>query len=411
MHNKSFIFHPGDHPQTLKMQIVQFPAGVFDATNALRVPVFDTNEIVGALFSSTDERIYNDNGNLRWGDIHISRLASGTERGLSQYNLTETLFNKLNGIEDLADVTDHTNVYNSGAVMTTHNQTINDIKTLTQTIVGDINGNSETVTNGVYTTRSIDTLADVDTTNYSLHNNSILVWNGTNWTPNDTIDVRENALIASLNVSGNSFFKSKISVQETVTLSSNLSVGENIYLESSLSVGDIVNLESALSVKEHTFLSSFLSVEGKVFFTSSLSIGGRTFMEAPLSLGEQLYLNSNLSVNSTAYLDSSLEVKGKSYLKDDLIISDSTTLSVGGSTNLAGILLVEGDTVFNSNSWISGNMSVKGRLSVGNAVLLNSTLSVIGNTTVTGIVSVKNKLNVLDETRLENKLSVEDSTT
>ena len=68
---------------------------------------------------------------------------------------------KLNAIEALADVTDAANVAAAGAVMNTGNETIDGIKTFTSTIVGDINGNAGTVTNGVYTTSSVTALSDV----------------------------------------------------------------------------------------------------------------------------------------------------------------------------------------------------------------------------------------------------------
>ena len=68
---------------------------------------------------------------------------------------------KLNAIEASADVTDATNVAAAGAVMNNGNETIDGIKTFTSTIVGDINGNAGTVTNGVYTTSSVTALSDV----------------------------------------------------------------------------------------------------------------------------------------------------------------------------------------------------------------------------------------------------------
>ena len=54
---------------------------------------------------------------------------------------------KLNDIEDDADVTDATNVLAAGAVMTSGTQNnIAGVKTFTSTIVGSVNGNAETVT-------------------------------------------------------------------------------------------------------------------------------------------------------------------------------------------------------------------------------------------------------------------------
>ena len=54
---------------------------------------------------------------------------------------------------------------------------------VTADIVGNVTGNATTVTNGVYTTSSINALADVDTASASPTNGQFLKWNGTNWVP------------------------------------------------------------------------------------------------------------------------------------------------------------------------------------------------------------------------------------
>ena len=50
-------------------------------------------------------------------------------------------------------------------------------------VTGDVSGNAGTVTNGVYTTSSINALADVDTVSASPSSGQFLKWNGTNWVP------------------------------------------------------------------------------------------------------------------------------------------------------------------------------------------------------------------------------------
>jgi hypothetical protein len=58
----------------------------------------------------------------------------------------------------------------------------NDIS-LSGNLSGNLIGNASTVTNGVYTTSSINALADVDTATSLPTNGQALVWNGTNWVP------------------------------------------------------------------------------------------------------------------------------------------------------------------------------------------------------------------------------------
>ena len=72
-----------------------------------------------------------------------------------------TLKSKLDAIEASADVTDATNVSAAGAVMNSGDETIDGTKTFSSTISGSIDGNAATVTNGVYTTSSVEALNDV----------------------------------------------------------------------------------------------------------------------------------------------------------------------------------------------------------------------------------------------------------
>lgn len=53
----------------------------------------------------------------------------------------------------------------------------------TTTFSGALSGNASTVTNGVYTTSSINALTDVDTVSASPTSGQFLKWNGTNWVP------------------------------------------------------------------------------------------------------------------------------------------------------------------------------------------------------------------------------------
>ncbi len=53
----------------------------------------------------------------------------------------------------------------------------------TGNVTGNLTGNADTVTNGVYTTSSINALADVDTTTSAPATGQALVWDGINWVP------------------------------------------------------------------------------------------------------------------------------------------------------------------------------------------------------------------------------------
>jgi hypothetical protein len=66
-------------------------------------------------------------------------------------------------------------------------------------VTGNVTGNADTVTNGVYTTSSINALADVDTVTIAPTNGQALAWSGTAWTP-QTIAAGVSRIIAGTNV-------------------------------------------------------------------------------------------------------------------------------------------------------------------------------------------------------------------
>ena len=54
---------------------------------------------------------------------------------------------------------------------------------VTANLIGNVTGNASTVTNGIYTSSSINALVDVDTVSTSPTSGQFLKWNGTNWVP------------------------------------------------------------------------------------------------------------------------------------------------------------------------------------------------------------------------------------
>ena len=150
-----------------KLTNIEALADVTDATNvAAAGAVMNTGDetIAGAkTFSSTIVGDISGNAATVTNGIYttssvadlndVSSVGSGAI-------ITSAERTKLTNIEALADVTDAANVAAAGAVMNTGNETIAGTKTFSSTIVGDINGNAATVTNGIYTTSSVADLND-----------------------------------------------------------------------------------------------------------------------------------------------------------------------------------------------------------------------------------------------------------
>ena len=121
-----------------------FNASLFPLKNAPQNEYVDlvSPQLIDGIKEFDDNIVANITGNAATV-TGISNVGSGLV-------ITGTERTKLNGIDVNADVTDGTNVLAAGAVMITGTQNnIAGAKTFTSTIIGDINGNAATVTNGV----------------------------------------------------------------------------------------------------------------------------------------------------------------------------------------------------------------------------------------------------------------------
>ena len=151
-----------------KLSGIEASADVTDATNvAAAGGVMNTGDesIEGAkTFRTTIVGSINGNAGTVTNGVYttdsVTALADVTSVGSGDI-ITASERSKLSGIEASADVTDATNVAAAGGVMNTGDESIEGAKTFRTTIVGSINGNAGTVTNGVYTTDSVTALADV----------------------------------------------------------------------------------------------------------------------------------------------------------------------------------------------------------------------------------------------------------
>ena len=151
-----------------KLNNIENNADVTDASNVLAA---------GAVMTSGEQTISgtkifyqtisgNINGNAEsvthgiYTTSKVTELSDITDAG-SGAIITATERTKLNNIEEYADVTDASNVLDAGAVMTSGEQTISGTKIFYQTISGNINGNAESVTHGIYTTSKVTELSDI----------------------------------------------------------------------------------------------------------------------------------------------------------------------------------------------------------------------------------------------------------
>ena len=168
-----------------------------------QAPVQSVNTATGAVVLDADDIDDTSTTNKFVTAADITNLGnlSGTNTGdqdLSSYQLqpSEGAFvngdkTKLDGIEELADVTDATNVEAAGALMDSEVTNLAQVKafdstdyaTASQGALADTAIQPSGITNMVETTDSIDVLADVDTSTVTPTTNDFLKWGGSNWVP------------------------------------------------------------------------------------------------------------------------------------------------------------------------------------------------------------------------------------
>jgi hypothetical protein len=126
---------------------------------------------------SSESYTGNVTGNLTGNVVgNLSGNTSGTHTGAVNGNVTGNLLGDTDGLHTGAVIGNVTgNV--QGDTTGTHTGSV------IGNVTGNLTGNADTVTNGVYTTSSINVLADVDTATATPTNGQALVWNGTNWIP------------------------------------------------------------------------------------------------------------------------------------------------------------------------------------------------------------------------------------
>lgn len=136
---------------------------------------------------------------------------NGTHTGAVVGNVTGDVLGDTNGLHTgplvgnvTGDLTGDTTGTHTGAVIgnVTGNLLGDVTGNVSGNLLGDISGNAGTVTNGVYTTSSINALVDVDTATAAPTSGQTLVWNGTNWVPG-TIIAGVSKIIAGANITIN----------------------------------------------------------------------------------------------------------------------------------------------------------------------------------------------------------------
>tara|TARA_R110002072_G_scaffold7503_2_gene40790 strand:+ start:579739 stop:583038 length:3300 start_codon:yes stop_codon:yes gene_type:complete len=205
-----------------------------------------------------------------------------------------------------------------------------------------------------------------------------------------------------------------------------LDVAGNVFFGSNLTVNGITNLNNKLSVtnESQTLLSGTLTVEGKTFLNNALSVtnDSPTTLTGKLLVFGATNLQDILEVEGNTFLRKELKVGGKTTLFDSLdVLNESATqltgtlrvdgltnfesdvnINQGGDLNVSGSLNIEGATQFDGDLTVNGITNLNNNLNVNNA----SPANLSGTLVVAGETQFGNTLQVLGTTNLESTLDV-----
>lgn len=206
---------------------------------------------------------------------------------------------------------------------------------------------------------------------------------------------------------GTSAFAGAVSMANNLSVASTLTVAGSTLLGGMLDVVGPMYLHGGIQIDGPTTLGSSLDVMGASRLHSTLEVDGATTLHSTLTVQDALVANSTLQVAGTTSLQNALVVTGPTSLSSSLNVSSLGTfgngLTVAGPTNLS--TLAVGGT-----SLLTGLVRTIGDVNVGGA------LDVAGNTnvtvfTATGATTINNVFTANGAAVVNNTLHVSSALT
>lgn len=247
---------------------------------------------------------------------------------------------------------------------------------------------------------------------------------GSEITAAQTVSVGGKMVLADeMSVGQNTFFEEHVIIKESLSVNTTLEVGQQAVFNNSVSVAGPVVIDNDLSVSSNQVVGVNLSI-GAVLTSQMLSVQtvdanevsvGTSFVELSLTnagttdLVGSVELGSSLSVSQLAILSSTLSVGGETdfatnvYINGKLSVTDSATLE--GATFINNTLEVDGISRFNDALSVESDVTARGSLSVGGSAELK------GDTYIRGMTTVNNRLSVGYAGTFNRQLSVGDTIT
>jgi hypothetical protein len=243
----------------------------------------------------------------------------------------------------------------------------------------------------------------------------------------------ETFLSGSLRVDGATVLNDSLTVANNsyTYLSGELKVDKETLLKDSLQVNRNARLKSELQVAQQTALGNGLNVSNQspVLFTGNLDVGGETNTYSTIHINNEsnLAVSGDLFVQGTTVFNQDLTVNGTTNLNNNLNVNNafptvfSGTLVTAGASRLETTLVVEANTnlegAFNVNAQsptlLSGNLAVGGITNFNNSLSVNnlSPTDLSGDLTVGGAAIFNEDVTIDGVTNLNNTLFVNNGAT
>ena len=259
-----------------------------------------------------------------------------------------------------------------------------------------------------------DTIIDKDLTvngNSNVHGDSYVEGNQTiekdltvngdsNFGGNVTIEkdlsVNGNALIngneevkGDFKVDGASEFDGNITANKDLTVKGDATFEKDVTVNNDFTVGGNTNLGGDVHVAGNSQFDSDVNIAGNTIINKDLKVEGKTELN-------ELNVAGDTSFNKNVTVGGDLDVAGNTNIQQDLFVGGdshfSKNVKIDGSTNIAqdlhvgGNQYVAGDSYVDGNQTINQNLTVEGGSTFKGDVVMNKNLHVAGDTHVDGAV-------------------------
>ncbi|MDC7995104.1 hypothetical protein [Altibacter sp. HG106] len=241
---------------------------------------------------------------------------------------------------------------------------------------------------------SVAVSEDITVGNNTTISNNLVVGNAT--TIENELTVGSDARIEGMTtINGATLLNNSLTVanESATELSGTLSVAKNTVidgttlLQNKLTVANEspTELTGALIVQGNTTMNEDFTINGTTNINKDLFVLGESSLDGILTVGGATQLDDNLAVSGTSNFEEDVTIQSNALIAETLSVDGVTSLhdelqvTNAASTNLSGILNVEGITSLNAELSVQGSSVFENDVVINGETALNSDLELTGN--------------------------------